>query len=582
MPIPGVKTHAPSGAAPWPLVLLEGDEGAGKSYALAQFSRSDRIGEMFWIPLGEGGVAEQYGAIPGARYEVVELDSGDYLEVIAVVRKIKEYALARKEAGETLPVVLAIDSVSGVWEGLKNWVTDRARESKRGKAILRDDPHAEIKPPRNLWNAANTRWHTLQAELKTFPGIVVVTARGKDVSATDPNTGQPLVGTNGMPVKEWSSEINRELPYAVDVRVRLRRESGAEVVFVRSVAHGRKPSENREPQPVDVKEADDRLLEWLLFDALGVDPSTAFVAESREFGASELTEEEKAPEEGEPDQSRPARRAPAQRGRTEAQWLAAVGACVDLEGTRALWSEAQRAGLLTADVDGIDLGDRIRARAEDIKAGRATAPGEDSADPVGPPSAPLPAAEPPADLPGPGGAQEAPSGDQETEDAPATGAPGRSPVPDNPREVQLTAARRGVLSTLTSLGLDEDDVFARFGRVAEQVATRWLSVMVREAITEGRRVSEDPADIPPVGNDLGETDGGSAEVDGEPVVWSPDADVKPGKMRAAALAALTEMYGSEEAAAAVVEQEYGKPVDLVGNRRLVQLLNPKQAEGATL
>jgi hypothetical protein len=66
------------------------------------------------------------------------------------------------------------------------------------------------------------------------------------------------------------------------------------------------------------------------------------------------------------------------------------------------------------------------------------------------------------------------------------------------------------------------------------------------------------------------------------VVWSPDADVKPGKMRAAALAALTEMYGSEEAAAAVVEQEYGKPVDLVGNRRLVQLLNPKQAEGATL
>jgi hypothetical protein len=51
------------------------------------------------------------------------------------------------------------------------------------------------------------------------------------------------------------------------------------------VAHGRKPSENREPQPVDVKEADDRLVEWLLFDALGVDPSTAFVAESREFGA---------------------------------------------------------------------------------------------------------------------------------------------------------------------------------------------------------------------------------------------------------------------------------------------------------
>jgi hypothetical protein len=481
MPIPGVKTHTPSGAAPWPLVLLEGDEGSGKSFSLAQFSRSERIGEMFWIPLGEGGVAEQYGAIPGARYEVVELDSGDYLEVIAVVQKIKEYALARKEAGEKLPVVLAIDSVSGVWEGLKNWVTDRARESKRGKAILRDDPHAEIKPPRNLWNAANTRWHTLQTELKTFPGIVVVTARGKDVSATDPNTGQPLVGTNGMPVKEWSSEINRELPYAVDVRVRLRRESGAEVVFVRSVAHGRKPSENREPQPVDVKEADDRLLEWLLFDALGVDPSTAFVADNREFGAGELTDQEKvAPEEPVSDQSQAARRAPAQRGRTKPQWLEAIAACTDLDNARRLWDEAKDTGLLTADVEGIDLGDRIRARAEDITAGRTT--------PAEPVSAPVPPAEAPQGVPAPAAAPAA-----------GEGAPSGDRQPDQT----------------------------------------------------------------------------------EPVEQTPDPDVRPGKLREATLAALLELYGGDlDVLDAAAQEDYGKPLALIGQRRLSEMLTREQA-GAT-
>jgi hypothetical protein len=541
MPIPGVKTHTPSGAAPWPLVLLEGDEGAGKSYALAQFSRSERIGEMFWIPLGEGGVAEQYGAIPGARYEVVELDSGDYLEVIAVVQKIKEYALARREAGEKLPVVLAIDSVSGVWEGLKNWVTDRARESKRGKAILRDDPHAEIKPPRNLWNAANTRWHTLQTELKTFPGIVVVTARGKDVSATDPNTGQPLVGTNGMPVKEWSSEINRELPYAVDVRVRLRRESGAEVVFVRSVAHGRKPSENREPQPVDAKEADDRLLEWLLFDALGVDPSTAFVAESREFGAGELTEEERvAPEEPVSDQSQTARRAARRAG--DAQWLAAIAACTDLEGARRLWSKANAAGVLRIDIDGTDVEDRINARVEDIKAGRV--PAGDQTAPAGPPSAPLRAPEAPQDVPAPAVAPAAADGT--LEDLLAV-----SPTPDDPQGCRTTPARRGVLSSLQALDVDDAGIAERFGRPAEQVATRRLVALVREVIT-AQRAKPTPEQV-------------------------PDDDVSDDD-RETTLATLLDLYGGDpDALDAAAQDDYGKPLTLIGQRRLSEMLTREQA-----
>lgn len=62
-----LKTRKPTGAVPWPLVLLEGEEKAGKSWALAELSASDKVGDTYWFDLGEGA-ADEYGAIPGARY----------------------------------------------------------------------------------------------------------------------------------------------------------------------------------------------------------------------------------------------------------------------------------------------------------------------------------------------------------------------------------------------------------------------------------------------------------------------------------------------------------------------------------
>jgi hypothetical protein len=525
VPIPGLKTHAPSGAAPWPLVLLEGDEGAGKSWTLAEFSRSERVAEMYWIPLGESGVAEQYGAIPGAAYEVVELETGDYIEVLAVVRKIKEYAQARREAGERKPVVLAIDSVSGVWEGLKDWTNQRARESERGKAILRKDPHAEVKPTRNLWNDANARWHTLQAELKTFPGIVIVTARGKDVSATDPQTGQPMVGVNNLPIKEWSPEINRELPYAVDVRIRMRREGGAEVVFVRSVLHGRKPGEDEKPEPITAKEADGRLLEWLLFDTLAVDPETAFVAEYRDFSSGELTEDERTrPEEPESDNSRNGRRQAAQRrNRTKKEWVEAIAGCTDLDCTRALWWEAQRAGLLAADVEGIDLGDRIRARAEDIEAGK-----------VRPPEAAPPAAQGGSGTASP----EAVGGPSD----PLAVASGEEPEANPEADPKVQPLR-----VPDPVGPEKED--RPDGKDEEE--------------PQGAAAPSQPAQEPPA------------------VEQAPDTDVRPGKLRQATLAALSELYGGDDVAMAAIEDEFGKPYGMVGNRRLRELLAKEQRQAAS-
>jgi hypothetical protein len=56
-----------------------------------------------------------------------------------------------------------------------------------------------------------------------------------------------------------------------------------------------------------------------------------------------------------------------------------------------------------------------------------------------------------------------------------------------------------------------------------------------------------------------------------------DDDVRDGKLRKATLAALTEAFGSDEVRDAAVEQEFGKPLDLVGNRRLSELLQREQA-----
>jgi hypothetical protein len=233
-----------------------------------------------------------------------------------------------------------------------------------------------------------------------------------------------------------------------------------------------------DPKPITDPRAEGRLLEWLIFDLLRVDAARVGTRDYREFTGGDLTEEEKArPEEGEPDQSQTARRAPAQRGRTKPQWLEAIAACTDLDCTRGLWVEAQRAGLLTADVEGIDLGDRIRARAEDITAGLTT--------PAEPVSAPVPPVQAPQDVPAPAAApaaaEEAPSGDQQPAEA-------------------------------------------------------------------------------------------------EPVEQTPDPDVRPGKLREATLAALAEIYGGDlDVLDAAAQDDYGKPLALIGQRRLSEMLTREQA-----
>ena len=159
MAVSGLKTRKPTGRVPWPCILLEGEEKAGKSWALAQFSASDKIGTLYWIDLNEGA-GDEYGAIPGAKYELVEHD-GSYAAVLAAVQAVKAQARRAADDGEP-PVVLGIDTGSAIWDGLKDWASERAAKSTRNRELLKRDPNAEITISQNLWNDAGARWRKLQ------------------------------------------------------------------------------------------------------------------------------------------------------------------------------------------------------------------------------------------------------------------------------------------------------------------------------------------------------------------------------------------------------------------------------------
>lgn len=257
-----LKTRPPTGRVPYPLILIEGGEKAGKSWACAELSASPKIGQTFWVDLNEGA-ADEYGAIPGTRYQVVEHD-GSWRALINNVDAVREIAQAAADAGEP-PVALVIDSMTAEWDLLKDWAYQRACNSRRGREALAKDPDAEIDISMNYWNDANARHRALMTKLMTFPGIVVMTARGKETAALDAN-GKPIVGK-----KSYAVEGQKNIAHDASVWVRLSREHAPLVVGARSVHTGLRPGVD---PPVKMPNFS---LETLIFDALKCDPAEAHV-----------------------------------------------------------------------------------------------------------------------------------------------------------------------------------------------------------------------------------------------------------------------------------------------------------------
>ncbi|USH45566.1 RecA-like DNA recombinase [Gordonia phage Phabuloso] len=255
-----LKTRPPTGAVPWPLILIEGGEKAGKSWAAAELSASDKVGRTLWIDWGEGA-ADEYGAIPGAKYEVIDHD-GTWPSIIGQVRAARDEAQRAVDAGEK-PVVLVIDSMTAEWDWLKDWIDGKARRREKNRKLLANDPDAEVQLTPDLWNMANSRHRDLMRILMRFPGIVVMTAKGADQVAMK----------NGQPTSDrvWKVQGQKDLAFDASVWVRVSRTEQPRIVGARSVHAGLIPGEDK-PKIVP-----GLTLEKLVFDILRCDPKTAHV-----------------------------------------------------------------------------------------------------------------------------------------------------------------------------------------------------------------------------------------------------------------------------------------------------------------
>ena len=273
-----LKTRKPTGRTGWPRILVEGGDKSGKSWKLAELSASPKVGRTVVLVLGEDESKwDEFGQIEGVRFELAEHD-GSWSSMKAVLEDAKKEAAAALAAGEP-PFVLGIDTVTAMWDGLKDWASLRARSSKKAKALLAQDPDAEIDVAPNYHNDKRARWRQdVIRNVLTFPGIVVMIARGREVTLF--HNGQPVAGKT-----TWSVEAENNLVYDASVHVRLARGARPLLISLASVKDGIMPDDPPEQMPKDWT------LERLIFDRIKLNASNAAVPEFTEF-RQELTPEQ--------------------------------------------------------------------------------------------------------------------------------------------------------------------------------------------------------------------------------------------------------------------------------------------------
>lgn len=203
-----IKTRKPTGKAPWPMLLVAGVQKSGKSYAAAAFSASDLIDRTFYIEVGEGS-ADQYGALPGARYEIVEHD-GSWAGILAACKA----AVAEPANGK--PNAIVLDSAGELWALLCD--EQQTIATQRGKKTVTMDQ----------WNAAKKRWRQVIDALRAHIGPVILTARYEQVT----------VMANGQPTtdKEWKVRAEKDLPYECDGVITMTQVRQPFVAGMRTVA----------------------------------------------------------------------------------------------------------------------------------------------------------------------------------------------------------------------------------------------------------------------------------------------------------------------------------------------------------
>lgn len=216
---PKLETRQPTGKVAFPLVLLEGGDKSGKSFAALSLSASERIGRTFVLELDEP-TADEYASL--GDFEILE-HNGTYRSIIGQLR-----AATAVQSDPEKPNLIVFDTTSAYWDLLKIWVDSRARKTKKAIEILRTDPDAEIDISMNLWNDAADRWNEMINLLRRWPGIAVVICRAEEVAMV--KNGKPVPGQT-----DYSIKAHKSLPFAVNAHVRMLPGHQATLISARSL-----------------------------------------------------------------------------------------------------------------------------------------------------------------------------------------------------------------------------------------------------------------------------------------------------------------------------------------------------------
>jgi hypothetical protein len=219
--IPILATRRPTGKPPHPLMLIAGVEKAGKSYSAALLSASDLVDRTFYIELGEGA-ADQYGAIPGVRYEIVPHD-GSYEDIARVILAATQQP---RENGK--PHAIIVDSVTELWDMIGDEQQMKANQRAIARAIeqKKPEPTDEAQITMDLWNVAKRKWRRIIDMLRVYDGPVALLARMELVT----------VMQNGKPTtdREWKIRAEKNLPFECDLIVKMYAPQAAKLSGVRS------------------------------------------------------------------------------------------------------------------------------------------------------------------------------------------------------------------------------------------------------------------------------------------------------------------------------------------------------------
>lgn len=216
-------TRRPTGRPSWPITLLAGVEGSGKSYKAAEATGSDLVGRSFWLSVGEDD-PDEYGRVPGADFEIVNHD-GTYRDQLAAL----EWASTQPQVDDK-PTLLIVDSFGRVWDLLANMAQAEANRRRR-------DATGEARIASDLWNLAGARWERMLNVMRRHAGPVIITARLER---------QTVFTEAGDPTKEKHNKVKAQKGLASDagVVVELREwyPSPAHVVKARSLTWQADPS----------------------------------------------------------------------------------------------------------------------------------------------------------------------------------------------------------------------------------------------------------------------------------------------------------------------------------------------------